>query len=219
MKHFSSKNSDHLKNSENSEKLVSNEEIHNSLRTEIKEIYNEKNSENNSKNISENIIEKKFLAPLREVFFRFPLAILLFVVASIFFSGNILIENFDENFVARITLSLFITGILSVGISLLAEKKQDKKWNFLQIFPILYGIFVYWNFSENFDFFTTTALQVVGFILSIFWVSVKKSENDEHFYNTFIAILSAMILAGFVGITSGILGMVAIGAIENLFDF
>lgn len=163
-------------------------------------------------------LEKKFLLPLKEVCLRFPLAIILFAINAIFLSVQILQSNSDDSFVLRITLPLVITGILSVAVSLFVEKSHKKNWNILHVLPIIYGIVLHFSYKNTAEFLTPIFLQTIAIILSVFVISSKKSEHDEHFWNICIRIITALLLAGIVGATSGILGMIAIASITELFN-
>lgn len=166
-----------------------------------------------------NFFEKKFFTPLKLVITRFPLSIAFFAIISALISYLILESNtVDEEIFIRIIASLGITAILSVSVNLLAEKFNKKSLQFLHIATILYGIFVYIYWNLNQDFFVTVLLQIPAFIALVFWVGSKKSEHDEHFYNNFLHIITAVLLGAGVGIIATILGSIAVFSVQNLFD-
>lgn len=176
---------------------------------------------NSQEKIPENdFVRKNIFTPLREVICRFPLAIVIFAILTGFWSIYILrtFSLWQNNFLEKITLALSISAILSIALRFLYEKFKNKNLHFLQILAVIYGVFVYFSHHSSFEFFSTTLLQLLAFFGSIFWISYQHSENDEFFYNNFLKIISSLLLALLLGLTSGILGWIAIMGTLALFE-
>lgn len=153
-----------------------------------------------------------------ETFLRFPLAIVLFSLATIWLVSNFSWNIAPTNTVFSVAFSLIIPAFLSIALQLLQERFKNTMLRFLQILPIFYGVILHFTGIELIEFPWAIIMQFFAFIGFFFWISHKKSPNDEFFYNYCIKILTAGIFGIIIGAVSGLLGQIAYLAFNHLFD-
>lgn len=160
---------------------------------------------------------------------RFPIWVILVVVITILF---FIVTRWELSLVMQETVwkaifSLILTFFLSVWVSFIWETHKHKfNSHLLQVFPFLFWVLFYLNFSSNFDnfdnilYFILTWVGIIWFLYispflkKVFTQEEVSKEYYSYFYNISVVFLISTIL-GWV-----LFGLWAIGisAVFALFD-
>jgi len=165
---------------------------------------------------------------------RFSLTIVSILFVSILFTYLIFTDNytiFSEIVTAKLIITWVIFSILSLWVYLFFEslKKSRLYSNIAQIWTILFWGFFYnylkldiWNSLESMIFIFLTFIWISSLIFCAYFIknSLNFKEYDQDWYfNYFYNIFLALFYSSVFWIALLLLGLMAIGAIDMLFDF
>ena len=171
--------------------------------------------------------KKNLQEAIRETCSRFLIPAIIIIVSSIILSYFVYSDNESEAVIKSI-LTLNIIFFFSIWISLYLESKEKTKYNFfLQVIPIIYGIYTYtiidiWA-DWFFESFIYLWLHLTWFISFVFFapyiLSYFNTNRGEIEYSNYFSLTSwAFLMSGIVGVSVLLLWFIAIGSIIALFD-
>ena len=173
-------------------------------------------------------LSRKYLQEtIRETFSRFLIPTIIIIVSSIVLSYFVYSDN-ESEVVIKSILMFSIIFFFSIWISLYLESKEKTKYNFfLQVIPIIYGIYTYiiidiWA-DWFFESFIYLWLHLTWFISFVFFapyiLSYFNKNRGEIEYSNYFSLTSwTFFMSGIVGASVLLLWFIAIGSIIALFD-
>ena len=183
------------------------------------------------KNIFKSLSLGNLLNLFRQVFFRFPVSILVIVIATVIF---MILANWHfswvvEDNLVRFALSLIISFFLSVWVYIFWESYDldFKKINLLQILVILFWIaFYFWLDADLFQsdewvvFFILTLAWIISFLFfSPFIIKILKKDLDcDLYYRYFYKISIVFFMSFILWFSLFLLWIIWINSVDYLFD-
>ncbi len=169
------------------------------------------------------------------VFNRFPLSALISIIAFILMIINVrfdyLFNQSTINILLKTFITLSITFFFSVALYLFSENRgfKNTKKLYYQLFSFIFGFLFYYYFEEGLFsdyqpetiiYITLTIIGIIAFLfiakyLKNFTITVK---NQEEFYISSYILILKFLMSTIIGITTMILGFIAISSIFTLFD-